>query len=1439
MSNDLDSQLSNKAICRVLTTLFIKIKSYVGRVLAAHAAARAPTTQYDDELSQILNESIDRLANSSSSPFKELLHEFETSLLIPNTLSVNSLQLWLQDPTVRQGIKDLVKQKFFPDMIMGKSSADSLAESFHRHTGEGIDKGYEAVNTVTAIVFANCRSKVGPNNRIVVGLLQANNKALAEKLNSLGDGVERSHIDNQLVVDHSNDCKAALTKLLKGRSYSPSGACEKIDLLVKRVSKNGDLCRCSKDIRAQVFYWAARLYSLKNENLHLAKDFRTKLLKEIPEADTKIIDALILETEGSTDSAFQILREVDDPDVHAVLFSTLLRVQGEAKALAWFDNHQDSDNPDFFSGLGWYHLAAFLAKSGRWEDAIKYLTLPQEKFHEWPDLWFIKGITNAAMLLPVDLRHRALDMNLFSPEITTVQGEEADKYRNEATVCFSRAETELALVDLQARATAAHDWILWLQLTSNQLDVVQQVREEVQEGMKDGCRAVDLLPLAKVFNILFDETPIKRYLYKQEQISELGERELVTKLMLAETTMDASAFARFIEHEEKQLLRAVPQATLTGLRVDALLTDGEIAKARNLMHERNEDLAAIDRERLHAKIMSKEGEKDLRTQLEKIYRETGEPIDLQNYVDYLYQTRDWTAVRPLLEKLFKRERTVKNAIMLVHSIRNVSNLNKVTIQTFLETNWDLLEQNHDLSSEVAKACLQAGDTEQAKALNDKLLNSRDVQSDTYLDIDIALQGGDWERFPAIIDHVWSRRNEFKPDILLQLASIAAGGDSTGGRAFELTELAVSKAPEDPIILTNAYALAVQLGREDKSTAEWLARAVELSSDSGPIWQVDPQKIVEEMAPAYNERTRKAERGLMQGSIPIHVAAAMLNIPLSQAMIGIPDSNLEELDGRRRVVVPIISGGRQLIDIKRGWTVGLDITSIMVLNYLGLLGLALKAFQKVIIASDTMVHLLNEQRRVRFHQPSRIEKAEEVRSLIDRGFLKIIKLSVMPPEWLVDEVGLELASLLETARHEDGFVVRPLPLYKLGSFLGEDAEIGEYSKYLLPTRTFSRLLYKKRLITKKDFESADQYLKVHDNDPEVKTSEELSLECALFLDDLAVTYLQESKLLPASCQSGLNIFVSPSLEKEQISLSSASRKGNRLATELDKIRNILKKSLINGRLALLPWTEIGDANSAKGKFYELPTLYQFLQNVGQCNAICVDDRCMNSRAVLTDQSGCSVPILCVLDVINFLEQQSLLTSEAKLEALHELRTAGFALIPTDENELHSRLDEMQLDVNNQLIESKELRILRQSFMRIRSLGVVNNSAEFSFLAGLRLAAVNVIRRIWKDKGKSVEHATALSEWIWRNIAPSPFDWSEKVLDAERRKEVMNLFVQHISFLLSSIPDVPASRRQNFQSWAEREIIEPLLPANSQLVDEIAHVLGESIKRVSEDIADETR
>ena len=87
--------------------------------------------------------------------------------------------------------------------------------------------------------------------------------------------------------------------------------------------------------------------------------------------------------------------------------------------------------------------------------------------------------------------------------------------------------------------------------------------------------------------------------------------------------------------------------------------------------------------------------------------------------------------------------------------------------------------------------------------------------------------------------------------------------------------------------------------------------------------------------------------LFKGDVPIGIAAGTLNLPLSRVLLD------RRRDGRERPVIPIFSGVRRPVELESNWTVGLDLTSILVLGHVDLLKTTIGALGHVKVAHDAM------------------------------------------------------------------------------------------------------------------------------------------------------------------------------------------------------------------------------------------------------------------------------------------------------------------------------------------------------------------------------------------------------------------------------------------------------------------------------------------------------
>ena len=290
------------------------------------------------------------------------------------------------------------------------------------------------------------------------------------------------------------------------------------------------------------------------------------------------------------------------------------------------------------------------------------------------------------------------------------------------------------------------------------------------------------------------------------------------------------------------------------------------------------------------------------------------------------------------------------------------------------------------------------------------------------------------------------------------------------------------------------------------------------------------------------------------------------------------------------------------------------------------------------------------------------------------------------------------------------------------------------------------------------ERADHFLSTRDQAPNIEDDSSF-LERRIYLDDLAVGYLQTAGIFQAACHCGLDLWVHPSMQKEQIAIIEANREGKRLADTLDDIRTTLRDALERGEAIFMPrhrWRE--EETELEWLYQAAPTVAHMLKGAGQCDAVCVDDRFFNRHQALTDTAEHTVPIVCVLDLLQHLAVHSVISTEEKHEAFHKLRQAGYGLVPVTLGELEQYVRHAQFDHAGHVIESVQMRILRQTLMSIRTLDTITLPTETPFLEQMQLGCMITIRRLWTDEALPVEGAVALPHWIWGNVAPSPIDWA---------------------------------------------------------------------------------
>ena len=1410
------------SLSRIFVAPVRRVYQHIRRLFSERRAWQRPSGQPTDLMESILNETLDRLrgGNIDNSWWEKVLNKIEQQYITPDFLLEPELQEWLAEDQNAKDLKALAKTRITSAGQYDPHIRARLVQSYSVETGEAVPLAGEAIDAIVAILSAGYVVTIPAEQRPIAGIVQ--------NLSSHGDAPTKIS-DPITEQSHTEQARQELSKTCTLRMFNPDDARQNIQRLIQRI-RNDDLSATKPSVKAEILLWGARLCVLDKQTQTLAQGFRDELKQIDPDMDLSIVEALFLEAEGNVDAALHILRECEDSDSRSVLFSMLDRNQGEQKALAWFEKQENKDEQEFFTGVGWLNLAISLAKVGRWEEAANRLVCLESSWSDVPALALVEGMINAAMLLPEDCREIALDTIPAYPGITPNLGEKAKNYHARAHTCFEYSEQTLKEIANQKLLRSIKYWRVWLHLMDPNPINATSVRQDIIKMMEVGEQAVELILLARSFNIQFDEEPLQEYLALRKQLGGFNAHEQFAEFLLVEQSMTPREIIDYLQQHKKRLSEVISPDSITILHIEALAKDGQTETARLLLNEQAVSLGEDVSNRLAVLIDKQEGI-DPRLQLESIYEETGELIDLKNLILHLKEVDDRVSLLPLLEKLFKHEKSIENAHDYVACLRNAPHFNHGEIVKFLDDYPEIVKLSDDLISAKAWSLFHGGEYQKSKDINDSLLTRRTHQNDVALDINIAVAAGEWERFSTIVNREWERRDLHTPEMLMPLAQLASQEDQNANRALQLSKLASEKTPDNPHILMAAYMLYHQIGKEDEADPNWLARAAEHSSPSeGPVWNVDLRYLVKEWGPERQDRLSAIEKSLLDGDITVGMAASVFNSPLISFFFQAAHRNINEADGRCRTVLPIISGGRQPVELQEDWSIGLDISSIIVLSYLGLLEKAIDAFHHVKLAPETMGLLFQERNRVRFHQPSRIKAAEEIRDLVNTSRLRTATDLPSPDQTIAEEVGFDLATLLQAAKDNDGRVICVLPLHKVESYMEKEANLGEYNDLIISTLDFCVLLHKEGKIAADIYNHASAFLRFR-KQAEYNSPQSAIFQRPIYLDTLALSYLHDAGLLQPSTTCDLDLRIHPSAVDENDALIRAGQIGTGLADTIEEIRKTLRNAMESGKASFLPHAP-SDVEQMEQQEIHVQIITAFIENCSDYDALCVDDRLINSRPVVVNSTKNERPIVCVLDILRNLVSRQIISAADNWTLRHKLRQGGYVLIPIEADELEYWLKTAPFD-DDGLTESIELRILRQTFARIIGLDMINLQNEARFITDLTSTCGIVIRNLWENDEITTVRAMHLSDWIWRHLMTPPRLAVRRADEEVRAGWLHELMLRNLHELLMPLMELSTGRHTFYIDWIDRSILEPLGAANASLIEMVLEIYVNILKKIGDD------
>ncbi len=830
----------------------------INRLYNERKAGKMPFEVDCNIFNKITDETFGRIAKIKVNDkwWRNLLNQIGHKYIAPDFIQKKAVLKWLSDNQVRDDIKLIAKKC----IMTGKDNKDSeivkrLKISYAQYTGEREEAADIIINVVVAMIISGFFGKSDKKNEPLIGIMQEQIRKIDNISKSLNNQVDSVLKDPHVLKAHTEILEKKLLKILQKRSFVPKTPKDDLEILINRMSDNGNLSYADNSLKKKVYYWAARLNASELSSLDKTKKYieKYKSYGNNSIEDINIVNALIAKTKGDNDKALQILRDINSSDGRSVFLTVFSKIKGKEAALLWHNEHKEkAQKPAFYTETGWGNLCIILSENKKWGEAADYLKVINRNFKEYTALIWLEGIINIALMLPEDFRKHVLEFRIFSPDIRPLEGDTYEQYRKKAKDCFNELKrTELfEKIDLIDYAEAVEGCLLWLDLTDTNNNISNKAREKIKKNMQSGKKAAEMIGVALSFNIDFDSLPLENYLRERKEIGGLSDNEILAEFSLILSRKSCKQTIEFIRKKEAFLRRTVLKADISSILVDKLIQDKQIETARKTLEERKEEIPKNDYKRYCVAIQDSLGNDQL-VELKELYKKTAALIDLKNLTFYYFKKKDWASLQPLMEELFNRERVLKNAISLINCMRRNIKANYNNIIEFLNNNNDLTRKSDYLLSLKAYFYFLLGRLNKAKKINDNLLQTRWSIQDISLDINIAIQSGDWEHFSVIIERCLQNKDKLDSQLLLRLFYLAAETDQNNERAIKLAKLAVNKEPENPNILLEAYNLSVSLGCEDNF--EWVLKAKELSNEKGPVRTYDLPTLVDKFIPKHKKK----------------------------------------------------------------------------------------------------------------------------------------------------------------------------------------------------------------------------------------------------------------------------------------------------------------------------------------------------------------------------------------------------------------------------------------------------------------------------------------------------------------------------------------------------------------------------------------------------------
>ncbi|MEJ1418924.1 MAG: HNH endonuclease [Candidatus Sedimenticola sp. (ex Thyasira tokunagai)] len=1237
-------------------------------------------------------------------------------------------------------------------------------------------------------------------------------KVIAFNIHPPAQNYPKELVDNEIIKRISNIRRA---RFFKGFSTSEHS------IRLAETIQRGEFEGGSYDVKSGALAWCARFLSIDKD--HSKSDELLNLARQLGNGPEIIVaEAFRISADGDLGGALNKLANVTSSNARSAAFIIVNNQKDATSAIDWLSKSRLTF-PDLDAD-GKFFLITKHLELCHWDVSLEYANaLHEEDYQEAPVLFHAAAMAQLVQAIPNQLKTFVLQQVPFEASSFPLASDQVSiQVQRKAQELFSKCASEAQELGCIDAAKIADDYALWLELRDP--EGLSSGLEKLRLSMRDSAHSLRRLHFALQFGLKLDLDAVEREIEKRSALSG-GESSdaAMARFSLAFTQGSPKAIADYIDRHRTQLHKYLEKKSIIRIEIEMLVQARLLQRAEErLIALTNDEISEEDQSHLR-RIIEQSTRADPIEACKAQYESSDQLNDLANLVNLLEEQNDWPQLCHFGALLFDKTRSLLDAERLAKALSSADRYRDLS--GLLRKYPEFLDQSDMLQTIWSWALYREGALVESAAVLEKLRARRDYPSDRVLKVNLAIASGAWDDLLPHVEEEWANREEREAGDLMQVAQLAQLAGSP--RAKELVYSVATKGANDASILVAAYSLATSAGWEDEeAVVQWLHNAAKLSGDSGPIQRMSTKDILDQ-APEWNRRENETWKNLSDGNIPIFGAAKLLNRSLIDIFLLPALANPSEQDPRRRAIVPAYSGVRQPLPCNYQ-VVALDATTLLTLGVLGLLKKVSNMFESIVIPHSTLGWLFEEKQQVLFHQPSRIINASALRHLLAIGSLKTFIGSTEIDADLATKIGGELASLIAEAQAGSGgdekqrLVIRSSPVHCVGSLMEEEADLSPYHSHLCSCLGVVNKLKQKGQLTATEEHRARSYLSLHEK--EWPHPLEISDSAVLYLDGLSVTYLQHTGLLKKLRPAGLEAYVSTRKIEEGNALLRYEQLTSEVSEVIEVIRKFLADAIQVGTVKVGRTPLFDDAEEST--MLRHPT-FASIDLAEDVEAIIVDDRFLNQHGNIDSESG-HTPILTTLDLMDALYSKGDINLGQMLDYRTRLRRSTYLFVPVTSGELEHHLSAAPV-VNGRLVETAELKIIRENIQRIRMSRFLQLPREAPWLDGLMQTFSHELKSQWCPEVDEVT-AGARSEWLLEFLDVR--GWSHCFAGVNSENIAVHGRGAQIMSLLLAPSDISTEIKGKYWEWIEEHVLTKVQEGDPSLYSWIINRAQELISSAAE-------